>query len=825
MELDLVIKVKYGDTLRRFNAYGVGNTFKLNVDELRAKILDLFKLNPDADFTLTYVDEDGDAVTLVDDDDLCDAVVTQRLNPLRINVLLSTNKIGTPGTRSLAESSTPTRSPSVGIQLPPRVSAGVDEALGSMPQPFRDTLLNLSSDMTTKAALSAPALTDLVEYFSKLGKSYLGPLSQVQDGGVLTTASNSSHPMDLNITVRPEGSSDLIASPKGLPTTRSVDQTSYKNLNGKDSSTMTTVVGAAAPTTPFGLFNLDNPFIPFSSDFSTVVDSVPCVRASKESAEVGDGHHDGKAEAVVSSFVPLVDHFRGLNPHSSSDSSESSLPAIYGSADVLEGDKHKKSTDGVGPSASHVGSSESKCPSGSQMAADASVVVHPRGLYPVVPPFKVNTVHHNMLRTFHRGVRCDGCGMHPIIGPRFKSKVKEDYDLCNICFSEMGNESDYTRIDRAAYRSLRMKEFYNHHHPRFQNTHSRVRVGGMKVGKQKLESSFVQDVTVLDGTLMPPLTPFTKIWRMRNSGTVVWPPGTQLVWIGGDQFGERGSIELKIPQNGCPVDEELDIAVDFTAPSRPGRYISYWTMALPSGQKFGQHVWVLVQVHESQQDSVPDGAPPGLNLNLPPGISVKKGNGVVIDVNVEPMDGGHIVPDGSNVAAEVVKPTVEECPRMTQELNLQVDDAAVLLACSGVTLPLAETAATSGSHPLVDVTEPSTATTEEEVTLPLVDGSGTTEEVLLPSQSEVSAVEQTLLKELEEMGFKQIDLNKEILKLNDYDLEQSLDDLCGIAEWDPILEELQEMGFSNREVNRKLLVKNGGSIKRVVLDLIAGEKA
>lgn len=39
-----------------------------------------------------------------------------------------------------------------------------------------------------------------------------------------------------------------------------------------------------------------------------------------------------------------------------------------------------------------------------------------------------------------------------------------------------------------------------------------------------------------------------------------------------------------------------DVAVDFLAPAKPGRYISYWRLALPSGQKFGQQVWVLIQV-------------------------------------------------------------------------------------------------------------------------------------------------------------------------------------------------------------------------------------
>lgn len=33
----------------------------------------------------------------------------------------------------------------------------------------------------------------------------------------------------------------------------------------------------------------------------------------------------------------------------------------------------------------------------------------------------------------------------------------------------------------------------------------------------KLDSRFIQDVNILDGTIVAPLTPFTKIWRMRNS--------------------------------------------------------------------------------------------------------------------------------------------------------------------------------------------------------------------------------------------------------------------------------------------------------------------
>lgn len=55
-------------------------------------------------------------------------------------------------------------------------------------------------------------------------------------------------------------------------------------------------------------------------------------------------------------------------------------------------------------------------------------------------------------------------------------------------------------------------------------------------------------------------------------------------------------MDFQIPAAGVLMDQELDVAVDFISPQLPGRYISYWRMASPSGPKFGQRVWVLIQV-------------------------------------------------------------------------------------------------------------------------------------------------------------------------------------------------------------------------------------
>lgn len=76
--------------------------------------------------------------------------------------------------------------------------------------------------------------------------------------------------------------------------------------------------------------------------------------------------------------------------------------------------------------------------------------------------------------------------------------------------------------------------------------HNIKTVSIMKHGRPKLDSRFILDVNVIDGTMMAPSTAFTKIWRMRNSGTLVWPRGTQLVWIGGDSFSDSHSVDLEV---------------------------------------------------------------------------------------------------------------------------------------------------------------------------------------------------------------------------------------------------------------------------------------
>ncbi|KAH0915657.1 hypothetical protein HID58_030103 [Brassica napus] len=414
------------------------------------------------------------------------------------------------------------------------------------------------------------------------------------------------------------------------------------------------------------------------------------------------------------------------------------------------------------------------------------------------------------LGVFHKGIRCDGCGVLPITGSRFKSKVKEDYDLCTICFSVMGNEGDYTRMDKPAS--------VQHSHPfRGQLTPisnpwvghvPQPQHGGLhlRCTRPKLDSRFVLDVNVLDGTVFAPSAQFTKIWKMRNNGSLVWPHGTQIVWIGGDRLSNSLSVDLQIPVEGAaPIDSELDVKVDFVAPELPGRYISYWRMASSSGAKFGQRVWVLIHVDASLENCVVNKFH-GLNLNASPD---ENSSSEFTGINHKPTRAG-----SSSVNSEVVKGADLEGEAAGSKVP-EKDDLPVGEAEPATLSP----SSSSSSFNMIEF--PNMPAVEA-----LGGGSSSTKDIPVDLQEDIekNEVEITMLKELEEMGFKEIDLNKEILRENEYDLEQSVDALCGVSEWDPILEELQEMGFCDDVTNKKLLKKNNGSIKGVVMDLLTGEK-
>lgn len=258
---------------------------------------------------------------------------------------------------------------------------------------------------------------------------------------------------------------------------------------------------------------------------------------------------------------------------------------------------------------------------------------------------------------FHKYVVCDGCGMNPIQGVRYKSSVVEDFDLCSICEDGATFEDSHAPFlkintpDKAPKTIVTVlgsnaPNWRDHHRQsgRRHGHYGRDRGGGgchwrrqqqqqqqqapvdqkdqiqtaiaaslqqhpptpaPPAPEQKMPrpmSRFVTDVTIPDGTKVVAGKTFVKTWRMRNDGKAAWPVGSRLMPVGGDNMTNSTAGILVVPAGRViQPRQEVDITVELQAPARPGRYVGHFRMAVDD-QRFGHRVWADIIVVEPQTE-------------------------------------------------------------------------------------------------------------------------------------------------------------------------------------------------------------------------------
>ena len=104
---------------------------------------------------------------------------------------------------------------------------------------------------------------------------------------------------------------------------------------------------------------------------------------------------------------------------------------------------------------------------------------------------------------------------------------------------------------------------------------------------------FVADITIPDDTNMAPGQDFLKTWRVKNTGSCPWGEGYELVYAdyANDMDGQPQPL-TEVVQPG----QEVEISVQFTAPSEIGNYLSAWQMENPAGVTFEEIIFVRIIV-------------------------------------------------------------------------------------------------------------------------------------------------------------------------------------------------------------------------------------
>lgn len=112
-------------------------------------------------------------------------------------------------------------------------------------------------------------------------------------------------------------------------------------------------------------------------------------------------------------------------------------------------------------------------------------------------------------------------------------------------------------------------------------------------------AQFVEDVQVRDGAEFYPGESFTKIWRLRNTGTCTWSKDYAVVFVDGNQMS--GPVSQPLGVTVAPG-QTVDVAVPMTAPSQRGTFTGYWQLRSSGGVLFGigdsaqSSFWVRISV-------------------------------------------------------------------------------------------------------------------------------------------------------------------------------------------------------------------------------------
>eukprot|EP01104_Vermistella_antarctica_P016404 TRINITY_DN5573_c0_g1_i1.p1 TRINITY_DN5573_c0_g1~~TRINITY_DN5573_c0_g1_i1.p1 ORF type:complete len:453 (+),score=75.26 TRINITY_DN5573_c0_g1_i1:58-1359(+) len=163
--------------------------------------------------------------------------------------------------------------------------------------------------------------------------------------------------------------------------------------------------------------------------------------------------------------------------------------------------------------------------------------------------------------------------------------------------NSFGNEGDQQPWRKAPLGNKGLRRTYDER-PKARQPHYQ--------GQTKLIARFVKDVTVEDRTQVEANTLFMKTWRLRNEGTRPWPLGCKLVYVGKNEVDRMGGPEKVLVKRGVNPGEEVDVTAQLVAPPVTGLYTGYWKMCQPCGKKFGQRVWIQIQVIEDEGDDDSD---------------------------------------------------------------------------------------------------------------------------------------------------------------------------------------------------------------------------
>jgi len=119
-----------------------------------------------------------------------------------------------------------------------------------------------------------------------------------------------------------------------------------------------------------------------------------------------------------------------------------------------------------------------------------------------------------------------------------------------------------------------------------------------------LHCTFVADATIPDRSSIPPKEWFEKKWIVKT-GPKPWPAGCVLTHVGGHPMGTKRPKSKPAPLGPLPPNVEAELSVCLKAPKPSRDFVSKWRMCTPDGRQFGDFLWALITVEADAAPVVP----------------------------------------------------------------------------------------------------------------------------------------------------------------------------------------------------------------------------
>ncbi len=102
--------------------------------------------------------------------------------------------------------------------------------------------------------------------------------------------------------------------------------------------------------------------------------------------------------------------------------------------------------------------------------------------------------------------------------------------------------------------------------------------------------SYMEDITIPDGSVVKPGEELDKRWQVRNNGSCDWTDDFTLRIIAGDPLGSPETQALYPARSGSAA----VIRMLLTAPQTPGNYRTAWQAFNPQNEPFGDPIYIEI---------------------------------------------------------------------------------------------------------------------------------------------------------------------------------------------------------------------------------------